>query len=67
MATAIDAFTLPEELSRLGRNFYAIAYLDEQEQQSLSLENPIAWLADLEIGLGIWEGVFEDVPGYWLR
>src|SRR6476619_6781491 len=31
------------------------------------IENAIAWLADLEIGLGIWEGVFEDVPGYWLR
>ncbi|MEW6492359.1 MAG: Uma2 family endonuclease [Cyanobacteriota bacterium] len=37
------------------------------QEQSLNLENPIAWLADLEIGLGIWEGVFEHVPGYWLR
>ena len=39
----------------------------QYQEQSLSLENPIAWLADLEIGLGIWEGMFEDVPGYWLR
>ncbi|HEY9606489.1 MAG TPA: Uma2 family endonuclease [Allocoleopsis sp.] len=39
----------------------------QYQEQSLSLENAIAWLADLEIGLGIWEGVFEDVPGYWLR
>ena len=39
----------------------------QYQEQSLSLENPIAWLADLEIGLGIWEGRFEDVPGYWLR
>ncbi|HEY9652612.1 MAG TPA: Uma2 family endonuclease [Coleofasciculaceae cyanobacterium] len=39
----------------------------QYQEQSLSLENEIAWLADLEIGLGIWEGVFEDVPGYWLR
>jgi Uma2 family endonuclease len=39
----------------------------QYQEQSLSLENPIAYLADLEIGLGIWEGVFEDVPGYWLR
>jgi Uma2 family endonuclease len=39
----------------------------QYQEQSLSLENSIAWLADLEIGLGIWEGVFEDVPGYWLR
>ncbi len=39
----------------------------QYQEQSLSLENSIAWLADLEIGLGIWEGTFEDVPGYWLR
>ncbi len=39
----------------------------QYQEQSLNQENPIAWLADLEIGLGIWEGVFEDVPGYWLR
>jgi Uma2 family endonuclease len=39
----------------------------QYQEQSLNLENPIAWLADLEIGLGIWEGSFEDVPGDWLR
>lgn len=39
----------------------------QYQEQSLNAENPIAWLADLEIGLGIWQGVFEDVPGYWLR
>ncbi|NER51226.1 MAG: Uma2 family endonuclease [Symploca sp. SIO1A3] len=39
----------------------------QYQEQSLNPENAIAWLADLEIGLGIWEGVFEDVPGYWLR
>ncbi|NEP63458.1 MAG: Uma2 family endonuclease [Symploca sp. SIO2G7] len=39
----------------------------QYQEQSLNPENPIAWLDDLEIGLGIWEGVFEDVPGYWLR
>jgi len=27
----------------------------------------IAWLADLEISLGIWERVFEGVPSSWLR
>jgi len=37
------------------------------QEQSLNQENPIVWLADLEIGLGIWEGVFENVPGHWLR
>lgn len=39
----------------------------QYQEQSLNQENPIAWLADLDIGLGIWEGRFEDVPGYWLR
>ena len=39
----------------------------QYQEQSLSLENPIAWLTDLEIGIGIWDGMFEDVPGYWLR
>lgn len=24
-------------------------------------------MVDLEIGLGIWQGEFEAVPGYWLR
>jgi cell division protein FtsI/penicillin-binding protein 2 len=24
-------------------------------------------LADLEVGLGIWDGVFEGVPSHWLR
>ncbi|NES21030.1 MAG: Uma2 family endonuclease [Symploca sp. SIO3E6] len=39
----------------------------QYQEQSLNLENPMVWLADLEIGLGIWEGVFENVPYYWLR
>jgi Uma2 family endonuclease len=39
----------------------------QYQEQSLNQENAIAWLADLEVGLGIWEGRFEDVPGYWLR
>lgn len=39
----------------------------QYQEQLLSQQNPLIWLADLEIGLGIWQGVFEDVPGYWLR
>lgn len=39
----------------------------QYQEQTLNSENPIAWLADLEIGVGIWQGVFEAVPGYWLR
>jgi Uma2 family endonuclease len=36
-------------------------------EQSIQPQNPRIWLADLEIGLGIWSGVFEDVPSNWLR
>ena len=39
----------------------------QYQEQLLGPENPIAWLNDLEIGLGVWEGEFEGVPGYWLR
>ena len=39
----------------------------QYQEQSLNWENPIAWLADLKIGVGIWDGVFEGVSGYWLR
>lgn len=37
-----------------------------QEQPVLD-SNPKVWLADLEIGLGLWQGTFEGIPGYWLR
>lgn len=37
------------------------------QEQPLQPENPRVWLADLEIGLGIWDGGFEDVPSHWLR
>ncbi|NJR58665.1 MAG: hypothetical protein HC769_07240 [Cyanobacteria bacterium CRU_2_1] len=37
------------------------------QEQVLSQQNPLIWLAELEIGLGIWQGEFEGVPGSWLR
>ncbi|NJL45801.1 MAG: hypothetical protein HC922_08920 [Leptolyngbyaceae cyanobacterium SM2_3_12] len=37
------------------------------QEQALNAENPMAWLADLDIGLGLWQGDFEGIPGYWLR
>ncbi len=39
----------------------------QYEEQTLNSEPPLAWLASLEIGLGIWEGTFAGVPGHWLR
>jgi hypothetical protein len=37
------------------------------QEQSIQSQNPCIWLADLAIGLSIWQGVFEGIPGYWLR
>ncbi|NJM75368.1 MAG: Uma2 family endonuclease [Acaryochloridaceae cyanobacterium RU_4_10] len=39
----------------------------QYQEQPLNPQNPRLWLTDLEIGLGIWEGSFEDVPGRWVR
>lgn len=39
----------------------------QYQEQSLNLENPLIWLADLEIGLGMWQGEFDDVSAAWLR
>jgi len=37
------------------------------EEQPLNADNPIAWIADLGIGLGVWEGAFEGIQAQWLR
>lgn len=37
-----------------------------QEQPVLD-SNPKVWLADLELGLGLWQGTFEGIPSHWLR
>jgi Uma2 family endonuclease len=37
------------------------------QEQALNPEHPVAWLMDLDIGLGLWQGEFEGVPGAWLR
>jgi len=37
------------------------------QEQSLRSGNPRIWLADLDIGLGIWEGRFEGKSSHWLR
>jgi Uma2 family endonuclease len=37
------------------------------QEQTLNPQNPLLWLPDLKIGLGLWEGEFEGIPGRWLR
>lgn len=39
----------------------------QYQEQLLNPELPLIWLADLEIGLGIWQGEFEGVAAAWLR
>ncbi len=39
----------------------------QYQEQSLNPELSLVWLADLDIGLGIWQGAFEGVTAAWLR
>ncbi|MDB9526131.1 Uma2 family endonuclease [Oscillatoria sp. CS-180] len=39
----------------------------QYQEQPVLATNPNVWLADLDIGLGIWQGTFEGIPGHWLR
>ncbi|NEQ51815.1 MAG: Uma2 family endonuclease [Leptolyngbya sp. SIO3F4] len=37
------------------------------EEQPVEDGIPMVWLDDLKIGLGLWDGYFEGLPGPWLR
>jgi Uma2 family endonuclease len=37
------------------------------QEQAVNQNNPLVWLADLQIGLGLWEGTFEGIHSTWLR
>jgi Uma2 family endonuclease len=37
------------------------------EEQALDDNNPRIWIADLEVGLGIWEGEYDNIGRRWLR
>ncbi|MEM9008934.1 MAG: Uma2 family endonuclease, partial [Cyanobacteria bacterium P01_F01_bin.86] len=39
----------------------------QYQEQGLRASAPQIWLIDLQVGLGIWEGAFEGMPGRWLR
>lgn len=39
----------------------------QYQEQPLAAGNCQIWLADLKIGLGVWEGEFEDALDHWLR
>jgi Uma2 family endonuclease len=35
--------------------------------QEITLPEPRFWFADLELGLGVWSGVYQSTEGLWLR
>ena len=35
--------------------------------QALELTEPRLWLADAELGLGLWQGNYEEISAQWLR
>ena len=37
------------------------------EEQPVQSNAPMVWLEELSIGLGLWDGYFEGLPGPWLR
>ncbi|MBE9109091.1 Uma2 family endonuclease [Nodosilinea sp. LEGE 07298] len=39
----------------------------QYEEQRVNPSPLSIWLSDLNIGLGVWEGEFEGIPGHWLR
>ncbi|WP_228021245.1 Uma2 family endonuclease [Vasconcelosia minhoensis] len=54
--------------SRYTRRLRYFRWIDgEYQEQPLRPTNPLIWLDDLAIGLGIWQGEFDEVAGDWLR
>ena len=54
--------------SRYTRRLRYFKWTERQyQEQSLRPSNPLIWLDDLGIGLGIWQGKFDEVGGDWLR
>jgi Uma2 family endonuclease len=41
--------------------------LKNEQYQEQVLTEPKVWLPDLKIGLGLWEGMYDRVPAFWLR
>jgi Uma2 family endonuclease len=41
--------------------------LTDGRYQELQLTEPRVWVPDLQIGVGLWEGMYDGIFGYWLR
>jgi Uma2 family endonuclease len=40
---------------------------DAYQEQEVATDNPRIWIADLGVGLALWQGIFEGMPKTWLR
>ena len=67
-----------EAYARMGIGYYVIFdpehWLGEREVRSYVLLGrhyvdllDVSWIEELGLGLGVWEGTFEGMPGRWLR
>lgn len=41
--------------------------LQADRYQELSLTEPKVWMPEIELGLGLWRGVYEGLDRLWLR
>jgi Uma2 family endonuclease len=41
--------------------------LENGRYQEQRLSEPRVWLPELNLGLGLWQGSYDEVPGFWLR
>jgi Uma2 family endonuclease len=54
--------------SRYDNRLYFFHLIEGRYQrQLLDSENPRIWIPELELGLGLWEGEFDDIDRFWLR
>jgi hypothetical protein len=40
--------------------------LEGARYQEMNLSEPKLWLAELQLGLGVWDGIYEGTEGQWL-
>jgi Uma2 family endonuclease len=46
---------------------YFVLQAEAYQEQAIAPTNPRLWIPELEIGLAIWQGLFEGLPQAWLR
>jgi Uma2 family endonuclease len=48
-------------------NHFRLFQLERGRYQEVDLTAPRFWFADVDLGLGVWDGVYEGLTGLWLR